>query len=93
MCVCFIAQSVAEYADCKRVSLSRQPMSECPAFDGEAPVQGFWGMWTTTLLTLLPGLLRLGIVVLVRVSCMGQIDIFNHFPYLKPFNSVQTNDC
>ena len=33
------------------------------------------------------------IEVPVGVPTMGQIEIFNHFLYLKQFNCVQTNDC
>ena len=36
------------------------------------------------------GLLWPGIVEPVRVQSMDQIEIFNHFLYLKPFNCEQT---
>ena len=39
-----------------------------------------------------PGPLWLRVVVLGRVPSMGQIELFNHFLYLKPFNYVQTNN-
>ena len=32
------------------------------------------------------------VVVPVRVPSMDQIELFNHFLYLKPFKCVQTND-
>ena len=44
----------AEYTDC---------ISHCNQSDGEAPVKlEFWGMWSTTLLPLLPGSLWSGVV-------------------------------
>ena len=33
-----------------------------------------------------------GVVAPVRVSSMGQIELFNHLWYLKPFSCRQTND-
>ena len=41
---------------------------------------------------LLPGLLWAGVVLSVRVSSVGQIEICNDFLKLKPFHCVQTND-
>ena len=43
-------------------------------------------------LPLLSGPLWPGVVVRVKVPCMGQIELFNHFLYLKPFNCMQTNN-
>ena len=46
----------------------RPPPNECPGYDtkqsdGEVPVMlGLWGMWSTTLLPLLPGPLWPGMV-------------------------------
>ena len=31
------------------------------------------------------------IVMLVYIASMGQKIVLNHFPYLEPFNCVQTN--
>ena len=42
------------------------------------------------LLPLLSGPLWLSVVVPVRVPSMGQIELFNHLLYLKPFKCVQT---
>ena len=50
------------------------------------------GMWSTLLLPLLPGPLRPGVVLIVKVLSMDQIELFNHLLVLKPFNSMQTND-
>ena len=50
-------------------------------------------MWTTSSLLLLQDQLWLGVVVPVRDRSMGQIEIFNHFLYMKLFNCVQTNCC
>ena len=49
-------------------------------------------MWITPSLPLLPDPLEPGVVVLVRISSMDQIELFNHLLYLIPFNCVQTND-
>ena len=49
--------------------------------------------WRTPSLSLLPGPFRLRVVVLVRVPCMSRIELFNHFLYLKPYNSEQTDVC
>ena len=57
--------------------------------DGEAWVLEIWGMWSTPSL---PLPLWPGVVVPVRVSSMGQIEIFNHFLYLcKWMNNVELN--
>ena len=49
-------------------------------------------MGSTLPLLLLPGQLRYGMVISVRVNSMGQIEIFNPFLYFKAFNYVQTNN-
>ena len=56
--------------------------NECPGYDtktsdGEAPVLELWEMWSTSLLPLLPGLLRPRVVVPLRVPSMVQIELFN----------------
>ena len=66
--------------------------AEIKLSDGEAPVLELREMWSTPLLSLLPGSPSLGVVVSVKVPSMGQIEIFNHFLNLQPFNCVQTND-
>ena len=45
-----------------------------------------WGMLSTTSLPLLPGPLRPGVIVPLRVQSMGQIKLFKHLLYLKPYN-------
>ena len=69
----------------------KPPPNECLGY-GKAPVLELWGMWSTLSLPLLPGSLLPGVVVPVRVLSMGQIELFNHLLYLKPFNCVQAND-
>ena len=46
-------------------------------------------MGNTSFMPLLPGPLQLEIVVPVSVPCMGQIELFDHLLYLKPFNCVK----
>ena len=50
-------------------------------------------MWNTPSLLLLPGPLRPGVIVPVRVSSMCQIEPFNRFIYSRSLNCVRTNDC
>ena len=59
--------------------------------DSEAPVLDFGNMEFTSL-PFLPGPLYLGVAVLVRITSMNQIELFNHLLYLKPFNNVQMNE-
>ena len=47
-----------------------------------------WRMWGTLSLPLLPGPLGPGVVVPARVLSMGQIELFNHLLYLKPFKQM-----
>ena len=61
------------------------------ASDGVDPVLELWKMWSTPSLALLSRPLWPGVVVQVGVQSMGQIELFNHLLYLKPFNSMQTN--
>ena len=50
--------------------------SNCIAlFDSEALVFEFWGIWSTPSLPLLLSSLWSGVVVVVRVSSMGQIEL------------------
>ena len=58
----------------------------------ETPALGFRGMWSTTLLPLLPG--PLGVVVPVRVFSVGQIELFNHLTvYKQNLFAYQTCAC
>ena len=86
-----------EYPDCIFVEEKDPHPNKCPGYDtkssySEAQILEFWGMWSTPSLSLHSGPLWPGVVVLVRVPSRGQIEIFNHFLLLKPFNSEQTND-
>ena len=45
-------------------------------------------MWSTP--SLFPGSLCPRVVIPVRVPSMGQIEVFKHLLYLKPFNCMQT---
>ena len=81
-----------EDANCNS-SEGQDPLTECPGYDtklsdGEVPVLKFWGMWNIPLLPLFPGSLWHGMIIPVRVPSMGQIEIFDHFLNLKPFNYV-----
>ena len=49
-------------------------------------------MCSTPSLTLLSGTLCSEVIVPVWLPLIGQIELFNHLIYLKPFNSAQTND-
>ena len=71
--------------------ISKNWMSHKAASEGEIPVLEFLGMLSTPSLPLLPGSLWPGVVIPVWVPSIGQIELFNHFLYLKPFNRVQTN--
>ena len=58
------------------------PSSECLGYeikpsDCEAQVLELWGMWSTPLLPLLPGLLWPRVVASDRVLYMGQIEQFD----------------
>ena len=67
---------------------------ECPRYDTKRcnSESRSFGMWSTSSLTLLLGPLRASMAVPIKVSSMGQIELFNHLLYLKLFNCVQTND-
>ena len=69
----------------------------CPVYDtkpsdDEATVLELWGMLSIPSSPLLRGPLWPSVVVLVRVPSMGQIYYLIILLYLKPFNSVQTNE-
>ena len=59
------------------------------ASDGEAPVLKLWKTWTVPSLPLFPGPHETRIVVPIIISSIGQIEIFNTFLGLEPFNCVQ----
>ena len=92
-----LSAGVIEYTDCTSAEGKDTSNNECPEFDtklsdGEASVSELWWMWSTFSLPLLPGPFWPGVVVLVRDASIRQIELFNHLLYLKPFNSVQTNE-
>ena len=69
------------------------PHNKCLGYNAkpseiEAPVQELLEIWSTTPLPLLPGPLWPGVVVPVSVSSIGQIELFDHLRYVKPFNCV-----
>ena len=69
---------------------------KCPAYDTklsnwEVSVQGFWGMWSTSSLLLLPGPLRLWVLITVRAPYMGLIELFNHLRMYKEMTDVELN--
>ena len=79
--------------------------AECKAHSLETSVQdltlnhqivrlqswSFAGMWRTRSLLLLPVPLWPGVVVSVRVLSIYQIELFNLFLYLEPFNCIMLN--
>ena len=72
------------------------PLNKCPGYatkpsDGEAPVLECWGMWSTLSLLLIQGPFRLKVVVLVRVSSIGQIELFNHLAVCKQMTNLKLN--
>ena len=72
------------------------PSNECLGYniktsDGEARILKIWGMWSSTSLPLLPGPLRLGVVVPVRIQSMGQIKLFKHSTLYKQMTDVKLN--
>ena len=62
----------------------RATKKQCPEYDTKLHLitrLQFWSsgrVWSTSLLPLTPGLLGPGVVVLVRVSSIGQIDLFKN---------------
>ena len=48
-------------------------------------------MWSDPLITLKSTLIQSG--KSVRITSVGQLEIFNHFQHLKLVKCVQTNDC
>ena len=70
------------------------PRNGCPGYDTKSTNdnQEFWEMWVTPTWPLLPCPHLAGVVVLLWVLSMGQIELINNLLYLKPFNCVQTNE-
>ena len=59
--------------------------------DGETLVPELWGMRSTSPLPLLLDPLRIGMVVPVRVTSMGQIELFDHLTVCKQMTDVKLN--
>ena len=86
----------AKYTDC--ISAKRQnSQNEClgydtKQFDDETPVMlELWGMQSTSLLLLLPGPLRPGMVAPERVLSMGQIELFDISTECKQMTYTKLN--
>ena len=67
---------------------TQERQDECPRYnvkpsDSEALVLELWEMWSTSLLRLLLGPLKPGVVVPDRVPSMGQIELFDHLSVCK----------
>ena len=82
---------------CRGVRPLTQASNKClpydsKPFDGEALVVELWGIRSTLSLRLLPGPLEPRVVILIQVSSICQIELFNHLLYWKRFSYVQTND-
>ena len=56
--------------------------------NGEALVLELWGIWSTTSVPWLPVCLRPGVAVPLRVTSLGQIELF-YLLFLKLFDFVQ----
>ena len=67
------------------------------ASDDKALILKIWGVWSTLSLILLSALCKPRLVVSVRASSLGQMELLNHLQrsiiisYLKPYNCEQTN--
>ena len=92
LCSQLVEGGVVEYMDYVSAEEIRSlPTSnECPEYHTKLHlmvtlVLELWAMRSTSSLPLLPGPFWPRVVVLVRVSSMGQIEQFNHLLYLKPF--------
>ena len=70
----------------------RPPSNDCRGYDtkpshDEAFVLELWGIWSTSSLPLL--LVPLWPEIPVKVLSIGQIQLFNHLLYLKPFDCAK----
>ncbi len=54
------------------------PRDDTTPSNGEAPVLELWGIWSTPLLSLHPGLLCPGVLIPGRGLSIGEIELFNH---------------
>ena len=74
--------------------MCRRKEESIPAYpmEWDALVMDLCWMWNTISFSVLPCPLWHTLVLLVRVSSMGKIELFIYLRYLKPFNSVQTNN-
>ena len=57
-------------------------------YDGEDPALEIWVMWSTLSL---PGSLWLGVILPVRVSSIGQIELFTNLTVWKQMTDVKLN--
>ena len=70
------------------------PPTECLEYDPkpserEAPLLELWGVWSTPSLPLLPWPLWPGVVVLVKVLSMDQIELYDHLTMCKQITDVK----
>ena len=72
-----------------RTLLNVSPWYDPKVSDRETSVLELWKRSTLSL-PLFP--VPLAAVLTIRVPSMVLIKLFNHLLYLKPFNSLQTND-
>ena len=65
------------------------PGYDTKRYDSEALFLELSGKWSILSLPLLPGPLSPEVTVPVRVLFKGEMELYNHLIYLKPFNCVQ----
>ena len=80
-----------EYTHCISVEGQGTPPSKCPEYDIKPSDGELWEMWSTPSLSLLLGSLWPGMLVPVRVTSMGQIEIFNHLTMCKQMTYAKLN--
>ena len=80
----------------KQTSLPHNPVGWgheiCICNLAEVPVLEPGEVWSIPSLPLHLALLCPRVVVPVKMPSIGQIKLFNHLLFLKPFNKVQTNN-
>ena len=59
--------------------------------DGDDPVLGFWRMWSTALLPVLPGPLSLELVVPIMVLYLGHVDLYKYL--FQSAGAVEYTNC
>ena len=69
-----------------KISTNVYPGYDTKSSDDEALVLELLTMWSTTTLPLLLGPLKPEVVVHFRVPSLGQMELFNHLLFCKPFN-------